>query len=570
MAASNDSMFTEAIAAVRAGDHTHARELLTRLLRVDSSNPEYWLWLSTVVESERERIYCLQSVLKQDPTNRAALRGIVIFGAQQSDQSELSGILEIPHRKIVPPTRSSPINVPGGRWILLAVPIIVILGIFLVGNILFRPRPTSVAPDIAPATATLSPTPAMTATHTPVPIESVLVRTPIPTELSGTPLAIFAGVLPTPTPYWGVTPNSVYEAYTSSVAALKRGDFLTSIQNMEQVLKSDPTLADAYFIRGEAYRNLGLFDEAEIEFQLALNHNPTLAAAHLGLARIQMLRDPGILSEEYNIAISYDPKLLPAYLEQAEFLSRHSQWGVLEELARNGLRAGVKSPLLQLYEGSSHYYLRRYEEALDSIILATSSDESLLEAYYYQGVTLIALGRYEESISPLKTYTAYAGEDIQGWNAIGVAFYNLDDYGEAENAFSYTLLLDEQNYVALFNRGLLYLDLDRHEEAVADFNLAKEINPQSDQLEFARARAFFALDQNDLTLESLNIIFERSLEPNLLADAYALQALYYVNQSPPYVSEAIDNWEIILQLENVSEERKIHAQNELTTLIQFP
>jgi tetratricopeptide (TPR) repeat protein len=283
-----------------------------------------------------------------------------------------------------------------------------------------------------------------------------------------------------------------------------------------------------------------------------------------------MLREPSTLSEEYNFAISYDPKLLPAYLEQAEFLSRYSQWGALEELARKGIRAGVKSPLLQLYEGKSRYYLGWYEEALVSIILATSNDESLLDAYYYQGVTLIALGRYEESISPLKTYGAYAGEDIQGWNAIGVAFYNLDDYEEAENAFSYALLLDEHNYVALFNRGLLFMDLNRYEEAVADFNLAKEINPQSDKLEFARARAFFALDQNELTLESLKIIFERSLDPNLLADAHALQALYYINQSPPYVSEAIDNWEIILQLENVSEEWKIRAQNELTTLIHFP
>jgi tetratricopeptide (TPR) repeat protein len=339
---------------------------------------------------------------------------------------------------------------------------------------------------------------------------------------------------------------------------------------MEQVLRSDPTLADAYFIRGEAYRQLELFDQAEAEYQLALERNPTLAAAHLGLARIQLIREPNVLSEEFSIAISHDPRLLPAYLEQAEVLARHSQWDLLGQLARKGIRSGVKSPLLQLYEGEALYYLGRYEEAMDSILLATSSDESILEAYYFQGLTLIALGRYDDSISPLKTYNAYSGEDVRGWIAIGASFYNLYEFELAENAYSYVLLLDEANFVALYSRGLLLMDLDRYEDALADFDRAKEVNPLSDELEYARARAFFALNDPEPALEALNTILGRSLEPNLLSDAYALQALYYMNQSPPSISEALINWEIILQLENVSADRVLRAQNEFTTLFNFP
>lgn len=569
MKESADSLLTEAIAAVRSGDKTHARELLTKLLRVDSSNPEYWLWLSTVVESERERIYCLQSVLKQDPTNRAALRGLAILGVVQPEETDLIGVLDIPHRKVEAPTRSSPIKIPGGRWILLAVPIVTVVCIALALNVLFKPRTTSVAPTIPPPSPTLSPTPAMTATHTPVPVESVLVRTPIPTQLSGTPLAVFAGVSPTETPIWGVTPHPVYEAYTSSVNAFNRGEYQTSIQYMEQVLRTDPTLADAYFIRGEAYRNLGLLDEAEAEYQLTLEYNPTHASAHLGLARIHMLRNPDVLSDEFSKAISFDPKLLPAYLEQGEFLAAHSQWSTLEELARNGLRS-VRSPMLQLLEGKALYHLGRFEEALDKIMLASSNDESILEAYYLQGVTLIGLGEYEQSLSPLMTYLAYASTDVSGWNAIAASYYNLYDFEKAEHAYNYVLLLDEQNFVAHFSRGLLYMDLDRYEDALADFDAALEVNPQSDQVEFNRARAFFALNQPEPALESLEIIFGRSLEPNLLADAYKLQALYFMNQSPPYLTEAKSNWETILGLENVSEDRKKRAQVELNILIYFP
>ena len=112
MSSQEDSMLTEAIAAVRAGDQTRARDLLGRLLKVDSANPEYWLWMSSVVESEREKIYCLQSVLRHDPTNRAALRGLTILGSHIPEKDELSTSLKIPHRKIVRPTRVSPTGIP--------------------------------------------------------------------------------------------------------------------------------------------------------------------------------------------------------------------------------------------------------------------------------------------------------------------------------------------------------------------------------------------------------------------------------------------------------------------------
>ena len=57
-------MFEEAMQAVRQGQRSRSRDLLTRLLRADPNNPEYWLWMSAVVDSSKERTYCLQMVDK--------------------------------------------------------------------------------------------------------------------------------------------------------------------------------------------------------------------------------------------------------------------------------------------------------------------------------------------------------------------------------------------------------------------------------------------------------------------------------------------------------------------------
>ena len=77
----DDKMLHEAIEAVANGNRDRARDLLTRLLRANQSNPKYWLWMSSVVESAKERIYCLQKVVHLEPENRAAQLGLLLYGA---------------------------------------------------------------------------------------------------------------------------------------------------------------------------------------------------------------------------------------------------------------------------------------------------------------------------------------------------------------------------------------------------------------------------------------------------------------------------------------------------------
>lgn len=74
----DDKMLEEAIKAVAKGQRHRARDLLTRLLKTNQANPQYWLWMSSVVDSAKERSYCLKNVLRLDPGNRAAKLGLVL------------------------------------------------------------------------------------------------------------------------------------------------------------------------------------------------------------------------------------------------------------------------------------------------------------------------------------------------------------------------------------------------------------------------------------------------------------------------------------------------------------
>src|SRR5512140_1772487 len=75
-----DTMFEDALDALRQGDRPKAKDILTRLLKTDQNNSIYWTWMSAAVETTKERIYCLETALKLDPENAIAKRGLVLLG----------------------------------------------------------------------------------------------------------------------------------------------------------------------------------------------------------------------------------------------------------------------------------------------------------------------------------------------------------------------------------------------------------------------------------------------------------------------------------------------------------
>jgi tetratricopeptide (TPR) repeat protein len=561
-----DTMLTEAIAAVRAGDQTRARDLLSRLLKMDSANPEYWLWMSSVVETDRERIYCLQSVLRNDPTNRAALRGLTILGDHIPETAEISAALKIPHRKMTPPSRVSPTSLPvKNAWQILAGIAGILIVIVVIASVLFRPRATGVAPTLAPLTPTFTPAPP-TATQTPVPLDSVLSRTPIPQELSGTPLASLLSFTPTATPLVGITPRPIYEAYTSAVNALERGDFSGSIQYIGQVIDLDPNLADAYYLLGEAYRLLGKLPEAESAYQQALDRNPLMAAAYLGMAQIQLQRNPSTLPENINLAISYDPSLVPAYLIKCEILSRNQNWEALADTVQSALNAGGNTPILNIYLGEAQFHLGMYEQALENLLRGSANDPSIFKAYFLLGRDLIELGRYDQAISPLKTHLAYQPNDPVAWSYLGYVHYLLQDYANSEQAFDQAITLNPQDQLAYRLRGLIRLQQKRFDEALGDLLKVQSFGDTSDEFKIMIAEANYGIGNFSDTLAITRSLIDTSADSKVLLEAYTLEILILEIQDPPLMEETLARWQLILDLEGLPEVVRIRARDEIAKI----
>ena len=78
------------IDALKAGHKEQARQLLEQVVEKDPWSVQGWLWLSGAVESDAERMRCLNRVLQIDPQNPTALQGVVKLRRARMQQAQPS------------------------------------------------------------------------------------------------------------------------------------------------------------------------------------------------------------------------------------------------------------------------------------------------------------------------------------------------------------------------------------------------------------------------------------------------------------------------------------------------
>jgi tetratricopeptide (TPR) repeat protein len=70
------------IAAVKAGKMEEAQDWLVELLQVDRYNEQGWLWLSGTADNDQDRLDCIQELLKINPDNAFAQKGLAALQAK--------------------------------------------------------------------------------------------------------------------------------------------------------------------------------------------------------------------------------------------------------------------------------------------------------------------------------------------------------------------------------------------------------------------------------------------------------------------------------------------------------
>ncbi len=576
----------EALAAARAGNRVRARSLLTKLLKTDSSVVDYWVWMSSVVESQREKIYCLESALKLDPTNRAVLRGLTLMGARVPNEAELAAAAKIPRRQIAAIATGASvgggIRLPRLPWRVMAYAVGAVVALFAVGFIvravipLFGPRQISVAPTLPPQIAPATSTPETpTATATTIPATLRVQRTAIPTELAQTPLAFFVAQTPTPTTVVGITPHPAYEAYSSGLRALERGNYEQAEGFFDQVLDLDNTLPDAHYFKGEARRLYAMSDDgaddrsallgAAIQsYDNAILKDSEYAPAFLGRGRALLERaiiregpdgiDGQHLPTDYARAIEIDPTFVQAYVAQAEFMRFVGLWKSAEETLQAAVDAGLRDPIVYILMAEAQLIRGKFEDALENAIEGSGSDPTDVNGYFVLGRTFVRLEEYEQALNPLLTYVAYRSDDHRGWSDLGRTQLELGDLPGAAFSLDQAHTMKADYSPAFVGRGWLNLELGDYQLGLNDFNKALQFGQETFEMYLGLGHAYFllgnlqeGLNQASTAMELASLAQECEILDRDISRGYHLRAIIS-EASDELTDYAIQNWEWILAL----------------------
>ena len=490
-----DTMFTDAIEAVRQGNKKKAKDLLTRLLRADQYNATYWVWMSAAVTTQKERIYALQTALRADPENAAAKRGLVLLGAMPPDESIEPFSLDHPRLWEEELTQDEEEEKETGVKGLVANPVVRLVGILVgvVSVIGFAIFGLSQRNSVSlPNTITPGPSPTYTLTPT------ALNAKPVSTQafIGPTPLWALLDATYTPTPLYVNTPRSVQASdYGHAVkAAYRDEDWEALITAMEEISILEPESADPHYYIGEAYRFLGKNSKAFNAYTEAINIDEDFGPAYLGKARVlPYVGGGGSVRSTLDTAIEKDPFFAEAYLERAIYwMEKGKNEEALDDLEEARQLAPNSAPV---YFNLAKIYWEKDEpeDALSMVEKSMELDRTNLETFLLLGQLYEVNDQVDKAVEFLELYIIYE-EDAEALSILGRAYYAEGDYERAIETLDLALEFDRRFGTAYLYRGLSYLELEEGENAIDDLDKANHYLSDSFKASISLAQAHIIVD----------------------------------------------------------------------------
>lgn len=564
----NQSLFEEAYLAFQEGKFSHAREILARLIKSEPANAQFWLLMSAVVDSEKEKVFCLQEVLKLDAQLPAARQGLVMLG-----RLPIQPDLAVPMSRQRKPWKLTPIEpaVPAKKRKAKASPLRILMQVLIAvvflsaGAFLFFQFNPGVIRNV-----TVLRSPLITEGPTPtfLPKNTLAYTTPETAAGGPPPLSSRLEATYTPTPLYVQTPHPI-EAYSIGLRRLTARDYPSAVLYFQQAADLAPGSPDLQYYLGEAYRLNQDAGNARLAYLKALEISDNFAPAYLGLGLLEMSGsspDLDTAARDFKKAISLDPGLIEARLAYAENALRQSNPLLAEEILEGVDSQATASAKYHYLLGYSRFIQGNLENAQAELERSLQMDITNLDVYRLLGEIYTRQGKYADAISMLETVILYEPQNGNALAWLGQAYYETGSDEKAMEILTEAIESGIRNAMLFSIRGQLYLEEKELDKAISDLNASLKLDKTSFDTNLALSLAFLENDQPGNAYMQLS-----AAEAYYKSDAEHASLLYYRAQSLELLDEispAIRDWKALLELPAASmpsEWRKL-AQDRLETL----
>jgi tetratricopeptide (TPR) repeat protein len=278
----------------------------------------------------------------------------------------------------------------------------------------------------------------------------------------------------------------------------ERGQALADYARAAQ--RSRPRWARDYLDRASLHESAGKYDLAAADAGDALRRAPRLWAAwkQRGEAARKTGDETSARADYERAAALLTPKGAAGYFDRAWLYNELGEYEGAAADCRRALQAGLQSGAVQEELAYAYGKKKEYREAascFDAALQLTPNDPGI---YRYRGETYAAEGRYDEAVAD----------------------------------FTRALALDPGDAAALDDRGGAYVKQGRYEEAAADYTGAITLDPGNPTHYRNRARAYAGQAGDESLRSALDdcsqaLALIRGNDPAFLSDVFNVRGLLY-------------------------------------------
>lgn len=259
------------------------------------------------------------------------------------------------------------------------------------------------------------------------------------------------------------------------------GKYNESIDVCNQALKISPASVLAWIIKGYSLASLGMYDEATKSLETALRLDPKLSSLSWYYKGLKSLANG-----EYEKSIFYFDRALEAYPNSELFWNDRGvaleEQGKFDEALKSFEKAIDINPnfVVALYnKGQLFYIIKDYKEAIRYFNMAIKVNSNYIDAWLFKGIALKELEKYNESIQSLDWAILLNPKNEIAWHEKGLLLYEIGRYNESIRAFDRALLANPVYVLPLIGKGVALDELGRYGDAIECYNRAIQIDPNS-------------------------------------------------------------------------------------------
>jgi TolB-like protein/Tfp pilus assembly protein PilF len=278
---------------------------------------------------------------------------------------------------------------------------------------------------------------------------------------------------------WSTSNVEAYDLYSRGrffLAKRTENAFLKAVENFQQAIQKDPSLALAYAGLAECFVMMSLFNcidpktampKAKAAATRALELDPTHSDAHTSLALVKMCFDWDLREAEieFNRAIDANPSNASAHLWYAVFMATMRR---LNEEAAQIERARELAPLSLPVNAIYGAVLRdqgRYDRAIEHLRRTIEMEPGFPTAHFVLAGVYAETGMYEDWIQEYETALTLAGAGALARTLAGV-FRDCGYQGTMQKAAEEYVARAYENYVSAAEIAGLYAEAGKKEEAI--------------------------------------------------------------------------------------------------------